>query len=47
MRRAASTSHRTKVEEMNRRFDYEEQYNEIVTLPASKLMRLGTNQKLN
>ena len=27
--------------------DYEEQYNEIVTLLASKLMRLGTNQVLN
>ena len=27
--------------------DYEEQYNEIVTLLASKLMRLGTNQALN
>ena len=27
--------------------DYEEQYNEIVTLLASKLMRLGANQALN
>ena len=27
--------------------DYEEQYAEIVTLLASKLMRLGTNQALN
>lgn len=27
--------------------DYEEQYNEIVTLLASKLMRLGSSQKLN
>ena len=27
--------------------DYEEQYSEIVTLLASKLMRLGSNQELN
>ena len=27
--------------------DYKEQYSEIVTLLASKLMRLGSNQELN
>lgn len=36
------------IEELyNNSDDYEEQYNEIVTLLASKLKRLGSNQKLN